>query len=76
MAGLAECDDDCTSSVWPSASAFTTAAVPIWPPAPGRFSTITGCFQCSLRRCAMMRPAMSAPEPGVSGMIMRIVLVG
>jgi hypothetical protein len=73
---LAECEDDCTSSVCPSASPFTTAAVPICPPAPGRFSTITGCFQCSLMRCAMMRPAMSAPDPGVSGIITRTVLVG
>jgi hypothetical protein len=50
--------------------------VPICPPAPGRFSMITGCFQCSFMRCAMMRPAMSAPEPGVSGMTILMVLVG
>src|SRR5436190_4237667 len=76
MAEFAECDEDCTISVWPSGSAFTTAEVPIWPPAPGRFSTITGCFQCSFMRCAMMRAAMSAPAPADSGTMMRMVLVG
>ena len=76
MAGFAACEDDCTRIVCPSASAFTTAAVPICPPAPGRFSTMTGCFQCSLSRAPMMRPAMSAPEPGVSGTMMRMGLVG
>src|SRR3954464_3924275 len=76
MAELAECDEDCTISVWPSASAFTTAEVPIWPPAPGRFSTMTGCFQCSFMRCAMMRAAMSAPAPADSGTMMRMALEG
>jgi len=55
---------------------LTTAEVPICPPAPGRLSTITGCFQCSLMRCATMRAAMSAPAPVVSGTISRIVLTG
>src|SRR5262249_7130167 len=46
------------------------------PPAPGRFSTSTGCLNASLRCLATMRPAMSAPEPGVSGTMMRIARVG
>src|SRR5215831_21101625 len=46
------------------------------PPAPGRFSTTTGCLKASLRCLATMRPAMSAPEPGVSGTMTRIGRVG
>src|SRR5207344_2250786 len=46
------------------------------PPAPGRFSTSTGCPKASLMCLATMRPAMSAPEPGVSGTMMRMALAG
>src|SRR5439155_1376338 len=33
------------------------------PPAPGRFSTSTGCLNASPRCFATMRPAMAAPRP-------------
>src|SRR5712692_11276817 len=46
------------------------------PPAPGRFSTSTGCRNASLTCFATMRPAMSAPEPGVSGTMILIGRVG
>src|SRR5258706_5444422 len=37
---------------------------------------ITGCFHASLMCFAMMRPAISAPEPAVSGTMMRIARTG
>ena len=37
------------------------------PPAPGRLSTTTVCFHMSWSWRPTMRPAMSAPEAGVSG---------
>src|SRR5882724_2235514 len=46
------------------------------PPAPGRFSTSTGCLKASLMCLATMRPAMSAPEPGVRGTMIRIAFTG
>ena len=39
------------------------AAVAIVFPAPGRFSTITGCFQISLSRVASTRPTASVGPP-------------
>ena len=46
------------------------------PPAPGRFSTSTGCLNASLMYFATMRPRMSAPEPGVRGTMKRIGFAG
>ena len=51
-------------STLPSAGAFFTASATRRPPAPGRFSTTTGCFSSSFMRSAMRRAAMSAEPPG------------
>ena len=48
----------------PSAGEFFTASATIRPPAPGRFSTTTGCFSSSFMRSAIRRAAMSAEPPG------------
>src|SRR5688572_447850 len=63
-------------SVYPSGAAFATSAPATLPPAPGRFSTVTGwpsCFDSSL---AMARAVMSTPPPGGNGQTMRIGLEG
>jgi hypothetical protein len=52
-----------TSKVWPSAGAFTTASVPILPPAPLRFSTTNGCPMAFCNRSASVRPMMSGVVP-------------
>jgi hypothetical protein len=50
--------------------------MPIMPPAPGRFSTSTGCPMASLSFGAMMRPMMSIVLPGAKGATIRIGLSG
>src|SRR5882672_9798759 len=60
-----------TSSVWPSPCARAASSYPITAPAPGRFSTITGCPRpfaiCSPSR----RLVTSAAPPGGKGTMMR-----
>ena len=46
------------------------------PPAPGRFSTVTGCPSTALNRSATGRAMVSVAEPGVNGTMMRIGLDG
>src|SRR6267142_5612434 len=63
-------------NVYPSPADFATASAPIVEPAPGRFSTITGCLQASERRCATLRATASTPPPGGKGTIIRTGLIG
>src|SRR5450759_2503449 len=46
------------------------------PPAPGRLSTTTCCFQFSVSFCAMKRAVISGTPPGVKPTTMRIGLPG
>src|SRR5258708_4864812 len=62
-------------SAW-SSCAPTNAVVPIRPSAPGRFSTTTGCFQCSASRSAYIRAATSVELPTPTGTIIRTVRCG
>jgi hypothetical protein len=62
--------------VVPSAGDLATSSVPILPPAPGLFSTTTGCFHLSLSFCAMTRASASEAPPGVCGTTMRTVFDG
>ncbi len=64
------------SSVWPSGSALATATAPMLPPAPGRFSTTTGCFHISLSFWPSARASTSDVPPGANGTMMRIGLLG
>jgi hypothetical protein len=52
-----------TRSVQPSGGAATTAAVPIFPVAPPRFSTITDFFSAASSRSATTRDATSVAPP-------------
>jgi DNA-binding transcriptional LysR family regulator len=51
-------------STLPSAGAFFIDSATMRPPAPGRFSTSTGCFSSSFMRSAIRRAAISAEPPG------------
>src|SRR6267378_1694223 len=53
-----------TSSVCPSGALFATKSVPILPPEPVRFSTMTGCPSASPRRGASARAVKSVIPPG------------
>jgi hypothetical protein len=55
------------SSVWPSGVPLATNDVPIMPPAPGRFSTITFWPRRSESRGAIMRPTTSVLPPAAKG---------
>ena len=59
-----------TSSVWPSAAACTTPAVPKLPPAPALFSTTTVWPSTSCKPLAKGRAAMSEGPPGGQGTTM------
>ena len=59
-----------TPSVCPSGAALATAAVPVLPLAPARFSTIKGCFSLSCRPSATMRARLSGVEPALKGTMM------
>src|SRR4249920_2872089 len=53
-----------TSSVYPSGGDFATAAAARLPPAPGLFSTRTGCFSEAAIGSAMKRAIVSVVPPG------------
>ena len=53
-----------------------TAATPIAPPAPRRFSTTKGCPNCSPRRWLTVRAMMSVALPAVKGTMTRTGLLG
>ncbi|SPA34260.1 hypothetical protein CBM2637_B50034 [Cupriavidus taiwanensis] len=59
------------TSVWPSGSARSMACIPITPPAPGRFSTTTGCPSCSESVLPSRRLVRSRMPPGELGAIRR-----
>lgn len=52
-----------TSTVAPSAGAWRTKSAAIWPPAPGRFSTITVLPRSSRSLSASMRASASEEPP-------------
>src|SRR4051812_43566095 len=58
-------------SVLPSPGDWATKSAPIWPLAPGLFSTMTCSFQISESFGAMRRARASAPPPGGKGTTMR-----
>jgi hypothetical protein len=64
------------SSVAPSGAELATKSAPIWPLAPGRFSTMTGWPQIATSFGSMMRASVSAPPPGGNGTTMRTGLEG
>src|SRR3954469_12331259 len=55
------------SSVCPSASERATTSAPTFPPAPGRFSTITGCPSARCSRSPTALASTSASPPGANG---------
>src|SRR5229473_2063910 len=62
--------------VYPSGAALATASVPIIVPAPGLFSTMTGCFHLSESACAITRAATSFEAPAVAGTMKWTGLLG
>ncbi len=64
------------SSVWPSGAAEITWRVPISPPPPERFSTMTVWPHIVASCWLMARARMSVPPPGAAGTTMRISVPG
>src|SRR2546426_7642317 len=62
--------------VYPSAGWFLTYSTAIRPPAPGLFSTITGCPMLSDSFCPTRRAKRSLPPPAAKPTIKRIGLLG
>src|SRR6476646_502618 len=62
--------------VWPSGSWLATHCAPTRPPAPSRFSTITGCPSVVVSFSARMRAIVSEALPGVTPDTKRTVLWG
>src|SRR3990167_4677861 len=62
--------------VWPSGSARATVSAATTPPAPGRFSTVTGWPSDRLISAATMRAVRSPTPPAANGTTMRRVLLG
>src|SRR5712691_10304070 len=62
--------------VWPSGSAAATYLAPTSPPAPRRFSTITGWPSVPCSFSARMRAIVSEALPGVTPETKRTVLLG
>jgi hypothetical protein len=62
--------------VYPSGGDFATASAATLPPAPGRFSTITGWPRDSLSLAPSMRASMSTAPPATKGTMTRIGLLG
>src|SRR5690606_12247264 len=54
-------------TVWPSAGALATKAVPMFPPAPGLFSTTTDTSSAVAICWAYRRVSVSPPPPGEKG---------
>src|SRR5690349_2077309 len=48
----------------------------MFPPAPGRLSTITGCFQVSISFCPRARATVSTAPPAANGTTIRTGLAG
>src|SRR5262249_21360894 len=62
--------------VQPSGSDLATNAAPMVPPAPGRFSTTTGCPTCCESCSSSMRGIMSVELPAATGTTARNGFVG
>ena len=62
--------------LWPSGSWVATHFAPTRPPAPSRFSTITGWPSVAPSLSARMRAMVSDALPGVTPEIKRTVLLG
>ncbi|MNV73445.1 hypothetical protein D3C71_1665950 [compost metagenome] len=73
---MASVDTLPSSRVYPSGSARATAVVPIVPPAPALFSTMTCLPSASFNCCASARASVSAAPPGGKGTTMRMGLSG
>src|SRR5262249_17212310 len=67
---------DVISSVWPSGSALATTSAPILPPAPGRFSTMTGWPRVLASSSPTARASTSTSPPAGNAAIMRMAFVG
>src|SRR5262249_7613182 len=65
-----------TSRVYPSPPARAAAAMPILPPAPPRFSTITGLPSASPSALLISRAAMSVPPPAGKHTLMGVCRSG
>lgn len=65
-----------TIRVLPSGAAFAPAAVPIVPPAPARFSTMTGWPSLGPSSFASMRATVSVEPPAVNGTMIRMEWFG
>jgi hypothetical protein len=55
---------------------LATLSVPITPPAPGRFSTTTGCPSFTASASAITRAVKSLPAPAVNGTMSLTGLLG
>ena len=76
MAGLIACPFVFCRMVYPSGVDFATASAAIFPPAPGRFSTMTGWPHDSESFAPSMRASASTAPPATKGTMMRIGLLG
>src|SRR4249920_2054292 len=66
--GLTACVDSAPSRiVYPSGADLATKSAPMFPPAPGLFSTTTDWPHASVSRCAIRRPVISSEPPGGNG---------
>src|SRR5215468_8022376 len=63
-------------SVYLSGGDLTPASMPIIPPAPGLFSTMTCCPSVVASRCATKRPITSVGPPGENGTTIFTGLLG
>src|SRR4051812_20638919 len=71
--GLTACVSNTKSQVWPSGAALATAAAPIEPELPGRFSTmIVAPRRCCSPACASRAMASTDP-PGGNGAMRRMI---
>src|SRR3989441_8567850 len=60
-----------SSTVYPSGACLATYSVAMLPPAPGRFSTMTGCPSTGCRPSAIRRASRSFEPPGGRDTMMR-----
>ena len=65
-----------TRKVYPSGVAAATACAPMFPLAPGLFSTTNDCFVVSVSDCASNRANTSVPPPGEDGTMSLTGLAG
>ena len=73
---MAAAPGELSTTAWPSAAPLATSATPIWPAAPGLFSTTTGWPKRSARCGPMVRAIRSTLPPGGNGTTMRTGLLG